>query len=248
MSNKEPEKEPEKRKLIDKWIKDYDDSVLKNKMDENNILYCEGLHKPLCRGYLHWIPLIAFIIAFFKLFQICKTTKELFFVSLWSIINIITFKTSIILHTYDLNPIQEIQIQKMDHIMVYLNTFNHILQLIFLYNYKEISLVYSYFIFLVTINITILGIYLIITCKKKDFHLFFSSIPVIAFIPLLLKHFSHKQQIYYFVLWFGILFGMIAYNLKKPVSDIFGYHEIFHFFTVISAIFSILLQHSLLEK
>ena len=241
-------KEPKKRKLIEKWKNMYDDSLLQNKMDMDNILYCEGEHKPSCRGYLHWIPFIAFTIVFFKLIQICKTTKEIFFVSMWSLINIITFKISIILHTYELNPIQEIWFQKLDHIMVYINTFNHIIQIIFLYNYKDISLLYSYFIFLITIISTLFGIYLVLSCKKKDYQLFFASIPVFLCIPLILNHFSSKQKTYFFSIWFGILFGIITYNLKIPISDIFGYHEIFHFFTIISAIFSIMLQKSLLEN
>jgi hypothetical protein len=51
-------------KLIEKWQKDYDDSVLQDKMDIDNILYCEGLHKPLCRGYLHWIAVLGYFFVF----------------------------------------------------------------------------------------------------------------------------------------------------------------------------------------
>ena len=252
MTIKEPEKrksekEPEKRKLIDKWIKDYDDSVLQNKMDKDSILYCEGAHKPLCRGYLHWIPLIAFFVAFFLFYEKCDTLiKQILFI-FWIIINIIICKTSIILHTYNLNPIQEIQIQKMDHIMIYLNIINHLVQYIFLVNYKDLSLKYSYFIFFMSVTISLYGIYLVINCKKKGYHLFFSTISLWMIIPLVIKHFSTNQIIYFAGIWVFTILGLIIYNIEKPISDIFGYHEIFHFFTVVSAIFSIFLEKNLLE-
>jgi hypothetical protein len=236
-------------KLIEKWQKYYDVSVLQDKMDIDNILYCEGLHKPMCRGYLHWIAVFGYFFVFFVFYKkYCDIPIKKILFTIWIIINIITFKTSVILHTYDLNPIQEIRIQKLDHIMIYLNTLNHIIQYIFLYKFEDNSLNYTYFILFISLLITFLGIYLTVTKKKKDYHLFFSSIPIFMCIPLILKHFNRNQLLYFFSLWFCILFGLIAYNIKVPTSDIFGYHELFHLFTIVSAFFSVLLEKSLLEN
>ena len=235
-------------KLIEKWQKDYDDSVLKDKMDIDNILYCEGSSKPLFRGYLHWFGILGFIITFFLLYEKCNTVSKKIIFSVWIFINIIVCKTSVILHTYDLNPIQEIRIQKLDHIMIYINIINHLIQYIFLFNFKDISLYYAYFILFISIIISSIGIYLTIKCEKKNHHLFFSLISLIIIVPLILKNYSKKNIFYFIFIWFFIIIGLIAYNIKVPISDIFGYHEFFHLFTLVSAFFSVLLEKSLLEN
>ena len=237
-------------KIIDKWKEKYNSSVFLTKMDTDNILYCEGNYKPLFRGYLHYVAIAILVVQFYPLYNLCKTIKQKLIISSWILINIFTFTISIIFHTYDLNPIQEINIQKIDHLMIYINTLNHIIQYLFLYNFdkESITIYYSYFILFVSLSIVILGIYLIFSCKKKYYHIIFLLIPVILLIPLVINIFKPIQSIYFFIIWVVMLLGLIIYNIQKPISNIFGYHEYFHIFTIVSLIFSILLEKSLLVE
>ena len=234
--------------LLDHWKEqNYTQDVLKNKFDPYIRIYCEGEPKPTLRGMLHYIPLVAFGACIYPLLTMCQTYLHSLVVFGFCAMNIFTFTCSVILHTWHLNPVQEIFIQKCDHAGVFLNTAMHTTQYIIL---GLRGRAWSELLLILTWLTAIWGITLIILKKKRNHHTAFCPLGLVISLPFLKAAFSPEQFTYLVVTWSAITLGLIFYVAKKPSGwpQVFGYHEFFHLLTVIATFTSIRLEMTLLES
>lgn len=252
-----PQKEKEKWHLLDHWKdKNYKQEVLQHKFDPFIRIYCEGEPKPTWRGSLHYIPVLVFAACIYPLLVKCRTPEQSVAVFGFCAINIYSFLCSIILHTWHLNPVQEIFIQKCDHAGVFLNTAIHTTQYIILGlkgrddggggGGDE----WHRHLLVLTWMTALWGIALIILKKKRNHHTAFSPVGLIVSMPFLQSALSSDQLTYLLLTWLAISLGLVLFVSKCPYGwpESFGYHEYFHLLTVIATYTAIRLEVSLLDN
>mmetsp|Transcript_25717 Transcript_25717/g.43327 ORF Transcript_25717/g.43327 Transcript_25717/m.43327 type:complete len:271 (+) Transcript_25717:81-893(+) len=240
------EREEDKWLLLDHWKdQNYTQSVLQHKFDPYIRIYCEGEPKPSWRGMLHYLPLVAFSASVYPLLMSCSSPLEEWTVLAFCAVNIFAFLCSIILHTWHLNPVQEIFVQKCDHAGVFLNTAIHTTQYLLL---GEGHGPYQYHLLALTWLTCIWGIVLIILKKKRNYHTAFCPMGLVVSMPVLVNTFTNEQLAYLLLTWLALSLGLLAFVSQKPHGwpQTFGYHEYFHLLTVIATFTSINLEYSLL--
>ena len=242
-------KEEEEWLLLDHWKdQNYRQDVLEHKFDPFIRIYCEGEPKPTWRGILHYIPVLVFAVCIYPLLTKCQTQQQSLLVFGYCATNIYSFMCSVILHTWHLNPVQEICIQKCDHAGVFLNTAMHTTQ------YLLLGLEAAGGTRLLLLGLTWLtalwGTVLIILKKKRNYHTAFCPMGLVVSLPFLQSAFSSEQLAYLLLTWLAMSVGLVLFVTQRPYGwpQTFGYHEYFHLLTVIATFASVRLEVSLLEN
>jgi hemolysin III len=241
------DKKEDKWHLLDHWKdRNFKQEILEHKFDPFIRIYCEGEPKPTWRGLLHYIPLFVFSASLYPLLTKCTNSYQTWVVLAFCGVNIYAFMCSIILHTWHLNPVQEIFIQKCDHAGVFLNTAMHTTQYLLL----GLDHHYQKYLLALTWMTCAWGIVLIILKKKRNYHTAFCPMGLVASLPVLHSHFTTDQLSYFLLTWLALSLGLLVFVTKRPFGwpQTFGYHEYFHLLTVVATFTSIRLEYSLLES
>eukprot|EP01038_Epipyxis_sp_PR26KG_P015670 gene15670-21195_t len=225
----------------------YRSSNRDNRLFPEDLLYCEGLERPLCRGFVHlfcaiifpfvvwylvidsngsyWGIIAAIAYGFSALF--CYSVSSLYHIGRWSV------KTEIIL-------------QKLDHcgIAIYAAGTNMPVSLLLLPKIWGASLG----------TLSVIGA--MIVCrniylnKPSVRQLVLSSAVIVLFWPILWFHMNYIE-------FFGMLgcavangFGAAVFvnRYPNPWPDVFGYHEIFHIFTFLGGFSTFLCNWSVIHR
>ena len=88
---------------------------IQGRLFENDLLYCEGLHKPLLRGKLHAIMLIFQPIWFLFLLQASNSFMGILTSFIYILGGIFSYGMSSILHCFEWDHQTENMILKLDH-------------------------------------------------------------------------------------------------------------------------------------
>jgi hemolysin III len=201
-------------------------------------LYCEGRHKPYYRGVLHFVALIVFIPIFMN-FVIDHVDQWLECIGLfiYCLGTTISWGCSSLLHCVRWPLQNEISVQKLDHsaVFVYIS-FTYLPVMIILSDRVHHILVYIST--LAMILICIYGIYHVYNYKSQRMHLWLvaatSSAPS---YPILSTHLTNFEKIISILGLMTYLAGAFIFGkrLLNFFPNTFGYHEVFHLFTIIAS-------------
>lgn len=135
--------------------------------------------------------------------------------------------------------------EKVDHIMIYLNTANNITQLSFL-AIKNNRLLIACIAWLVSFYAG----YNIVMKRKNVLHKLLCALPVTIAMPQMLQYMSTMEFSLFALAWGQTFLGAMAYVTQSPNiwPETFGYHEVMHLLTSTAALTGIALQYHLLDS
>lgn len=215
---------------------------------KNDKLYCEGQHKPVYRGYIHLYSLVLFPIGLWILYTGIASSYVFTIASLNLIGNYICFGTSAIFHIGNWSVQTEIILQKIDHIGISLWCFGMIAPfslLLFPYHISNKIICLC--------SVAFLGNSFLIYISKPSIILS-ANIPMVflLYIDSCTMHINQLELFFISCAYVFIAIGGFFYAFKITPSffntDIFGYHEIFHTFSVIVSIFTFLFTYSIAAR
>lgn len=210
----------------------------------DELLYCEGKHKPWFRGKIH---LASLVLAPAALHHITSVSPWIY-MNLFG--NILCFAMSGIYHTFKWSPRTEIILQKLDHQAISLWTVTMMTPIAFHIFPTEIRVKFMTILFATFIANSCA------TWSSRPSTMLASSIPLslLLFIDECLKYMSSTELTF---MMFGFAFqsvGTVMYTLSNKgyrlcgKDKIFGYHELFHIMTVGAAYYIYMLNHTIGER
>lgn len=206
--------------------------------------------KPLLRGHFHQAMFFVVLGACVPLIVRCTTGAQMVAVTIYSVCALIMFGVSTIYHRINWSPRQRLLWKKLDHAGIYLMIAGTFTPVAVLALSEESSLK-----LLVTIwTVALIGILQ---------SLFFVNLPKILSACLylivgylILPYLSEiKSTIGIknigFIIAGGVSYsiGALCYGLKRPFLNpkVFSYHEVFHLFVNLGAVFHFFVINSLIE-
>lgn len=219
----------------------------------DGLLYCEGRPKPYFRGLFHLITTTILMPIYFNLmYPQIDETYELIAVAVLYCGSLFSFGTSCLFHCLKWEKHTEISLQKLDHCAIFINiacVYTPVAIVLLNQNYDKL-----YFPVLVTLILTwiaaLLGVYHVYNYRSQRMKLWVGnillSVPAYPILSSCLTQFERTMSV------IGLLsYALGAYLFSKRYKFIesfcpliFGYHEVFHFLTVISFSCTILLLYS----
>jgi hemolysin III len=198
----------------------------------DHLLYCEGMPKPTFRGFLH---LICTVLLPFGLVHLFLESNSVFLgqfgVSVYWFGQFFCCCVSALYHIGKFNPATEIVLQKLDHcgIAICTTCINFPVCLLLL-PWPE-GLV---FLFL-SVSTCLWVVWNVLVQRRPGvWRLVLTASVIVPFLPLLYSH----MTIYEFLCVLGNCFfqslgvAVFANRSPDPFPRVFGYHEVFHVFTV----------------
>jgi hemolysin III len=206
------------------------------------MLYVEGRHKPKYRGVLHSItafpiPIIGFAILFTK----CKDVLSLFCATTTSLCIFTCLVTSTLWHRGNWNREAETFIRTLDRACILLVALGTYLPLSFYALPKSIG---YYFALYVCVT-TVCGFTWII----KGGHEFYPHLITCSSLLTIITYITdYSIALHSSIILFIYFIGFIVFLTKKPAlcPNVFGYHELFHVFVVISMVYTYYLHYRLI--
>jgi hemolysin III len=222
---------------------------IKNRLDYNTIMYCEGCAKPLMRGFLHGIISLIIPIPWFFIVNISPTLTGKLLFSFYVLCNFYSYITSYLyhVHSHKYGPEIENFVLKLDRLGIFIKIAA---------NFSPVSLLFlkNTGIYLLSLQwiLTFIGSYRIFFLNRS---LWWEPLLVggvaIFFIPELWEVMTPPEfwltMSSYIVPTFGIIFTIFKINLT-PFPEIWGYHENFHFFDVLGSIIVYSINYSLASR
>lgn len=237
-------------------------------------MYCEGRMKPILRGYFHFfgsVVLTPLLIS--VMIRDINTVVETAALITLFIGTIASWGTSALFHCYKWSLMDEIAIQRLglpslligfslmllnywlcfyiDHAAVFVNigcTFTSIAILI----RGQVQPSSSYHLPLLCVIIQWLfclyGIWHVYNKFSERMHFWILSILVaVPSFPFLGNYMTIHERLFAIAGLFSYAVGALIFGQKliDPIPKVFGYHEVFHLFTVISGVLSFWLVHSI---
>jgi hypothetical protein len=204
----------------------------------DEILYCEGLHKPYFRGKIHMTSLLVFPFAFLHLYNFTWSNSMATFAGFANLIaNFICFATSAMYHGVSWPVKYEIFFQKLDHMAISIWCHCMMYPLVFLLFPLKFGIPF----FVINTTACVLNCHNIYHSRPSI--IIHSLVPGILapFLPVCWYYFSVNAWRYCIGVIFFQLCGTIVFSMKKT-PDFFNinfvsFHEIFHFFSLGSALF-----------
>jgi len=222
---------------------------IKNRLDYNTFMYCEGCPKPFLRGFLHGIISLIIPVAWFFIVNICPTSTGKLLFSFYVLCNFYSYLVSYFyhVHSYKYGPEIENFVLKLDRIGIFMKIAA---------NFTPVSL-----LFLKQTGIYLLSLQWLLTFVGSFRILFLNrslwwepllvGIIAIFFIPELYQVMTPYEfwltMSSYVVPTFGIFFTLFKINLTS-CPEIWGYHENFHFFDVLGSIIVYAINYSLASR
>lgn len=205
------------------------------------MLYCEGRHKPTCRGVLHYyasLPLS--VIGFAVLYTKCKDVLALSCALLFSLCIFTCLFTSGLYHRCKWNRDAEQYISKLDHACILLVIFGSYLPFAFYAVPNVVGMYFASYLIFITIG----GFYWIMRGGKSTIlHLASAS----SLLSVLYYFHDTWFAIHAFLNLFIYFVGFVIFKLKKPdpLSNTFGYHEIFHVCVIVSMVYTYFVHYKI---
>ena len=218
------------------------------------LLYCEGRNKPLLRGYLHAFAVLFLLPGFvYHAIESIEASRELTAIAFYITGKLACFGTSSLFHCFSWNPKSEILLQKLDHSFIFIKiacVFTCFTTLLYPTNntYAESIIAIT---MLLTWTMAIFGVHQVF--NSRDDGMKNKILTICCGIPaysIFANGMTQTEQFYCVLI---LLFhGMGGIVFSKKVLNIFpntfGYHEVFHFCTLVSTVFSFLLLFSLTDN
>ena len=201
---------------------------------KDELLYCEGKHKPWFRGKIH-LASLAFAPA--AVYYVRFSNSPWIYFNLVG--NILCFGASGIYHTFDWSPSTEVILQKLDHQAISLWTVAMMTPIAFHLFPTEVRVKFM------TVSIATFLANSYATWTSKPSTILASLIPgsMLFFLGDCWKYMSSQELTF---MYLGFTFqsvGTVMYTLSNKgyrlfrKDKIYGYHELFHTFTVGAAYF-----------
>ncbi len=214
----------------------------------DELLYCEGKHKPWFRGKIHLASLLFAPAALNYIQSNTATNGPWIYMNL--IGNILCFAMSGLYHTFEWSPHTEIILQKLDHQAISVWTVTMMTPIAFHLFPKEIRIQFM------TISISTFLANSYATWSSRPSTILASSIPasVLLFLGECWKHMSSEELTF---MYWGFVFqsvGTLMYTLSNMgyklcgKDTVYGYHELFHTFTVMAAYCVYMCNYSIVTR
>lgn len=212
-------------------------------------LYCEGLVKPKFRGKIHLLSLLVFPYAFYKLYCIANGFTYAFFIGSISLLtNLLCFAISALYHVCNWSLENEIILQKMDHFMISLWCFGMMFPIGFLLFPETEGL---YFIGMTFLAFVANG-YCIYNSRPSIIAASIVPSVILLYVFTCYKHMNNWEWISMWSVFAFQIAGTIIFSLKIDIglisSEIFGYHEFFHFLSLFAAFFVYQVNYSIVSR
>ena len=212
-------------------------------------LYCEGLVKPEFRGKIHFLSLLAFPYAFYKLYCAANGFTYAFFIGSISLLtNLLCFGTSALYHVSNWSLENEIILQKMDHFMISLWCFGMMFPISFLLFPESEGL---YFISLTFLAFVANG-YCIYNSTPSIIAASIVPSVILLYVFTCYKHMNDWEWISMWCVFAFQIAGTIIFSLKIDTGiispEIFGYHEFFHCLSLFAAFFVYQVNYSIVSR
>lgn len=265
---KKKDKKDKNKKRKDKKMKDKDKDEDKQKkkkdkkkkvklpindgrMFANDLLYCEGRHRPLLRGYVHLLGLCTGVIPI-GLFEIIKisnndTTMQ-FFACMYFISNFICYFVSALFHILEWPSNVEIFLQKIDHIMACVYCVTTIL----LWSYALFPLKIQLPISFASVILLVINIYKILSNEPSLFIQSLTGLISVLYIPFYYTYSTKKEfalgGIILFLCSIATLIFIQEIDIPFINSTILGHHEIFHAILAVVGVIGYFMLHSMINR
>ena len=221
-----------------------------NRLFKGELLYCEGKQKPFFRGKIHLASLIFFPMGFYFAYHSNHPISG----SMNLMTNFICYGASGIYHTFSWSPSTEIIMQKIDHFGISLWSVGMMMPIAFI---------------LFPIKIRIVFLTIILSSFFVNSHAIWNSRPsIIKSSAITGSLLLFSPACYYYMnnyelkcMWLSYGFqaaGTMAYlknqqlqtdlTKKTKANHIFGYHELFHAFSLFTAFFIYTLNNSIINR
>ena len=210
-------------------------------------LYCEGMHKPSCRGIIHLISTLILPYGLYILIKECNDNTYGIISSIFYVIsNIWCYGASAIYHVGKWSPKTEILLQKLDHAGISIMSVGTFLPTILL-----LFPLIDGIIFLLLLIITCgYNIYNIIQLRPSVLGQAFVPAVSVLFIYRMYDTFTSLEFSLYILTCILKSIGVIIFVKQKPdpLPDTFGYHELFHCFVVASGVAIFICNFSIIHR
>jgi len=214
----------------------------------DELLYCEGKHKPWFRGKIHLASLLLAPAALHHMQITDAGSSPWIYLNLFG--NILCFGMSGLYHTFEWSPKTEIILQKLDHQAISVWTVTMMTPIAFHIFPAEVRVQFM------TISITTFLANSYATWSSRPSTILASSIPtsVLLFLGECWKHMSSEELTF---MYWGFAFqfvGTVMYTLSNRgyklygKDTVYGYHELFHTFTVMAAYCVYMCNHTIVTR
>jgi len=230
---------------------EYETAAKDGRLFNDGKLYCEGAHKPKFRGYLHAVSLIAFPYILWKYWKLTNKTGGLvFYLAMFLFFSgFITILTSALYHTVSWNAEQEIIIHKMDYLFLMIFAMSIFYPILLLTFSKETQWIGYLFLAIIT-GLTGWNLYGTLNKQPSLFRMIsvpVSQVPIFYYYHKFMTEFEWKA---FMICAISQIVGVIIFAKEYTVfdPDIIGFHEIYHFITLISIAAAYLMNYSIIER
>jgi channel protein (hemolysin III family) len=209
---------------------------------KDELLYCEGKHKPWFRGKIHLASLVFVPVA---VYYISFSNSPWVYFNLFG--NVLCFAVSGFYHTFDWSPSTELFLQKLDHQAISLWTVTMMTPIAFDLFPTETRVKF------LTILLSAFIANSYATWTSQPSTILASSIPG-SLLLFLGECWKHMDSMEWTCMLLGFAFqssGTVAYVLSNKGyrlcgnDTIFGYHELFHTATLFSAYFVYMVNYTI---
>jgi channel protein (hemolysin III family) len=231
--------------------KEYTFPIKDGRMFDNKLLYCEGRHKPLLRGFVHLFGLCSGIIPL-GLFEIIKIAQNdtilIILACCYFISNFICYFISSLFHILKWPSNVEIVLQKIDHIMVCL----YCVVTIVLWSYALFPLKIQLPLSISSLILLCINIYKIYNCEPSLLIQSLTGLVSILYIPFFYMYTTKKEFAFASTILLLATIGVILFikEIDIPFIDntILGHHEIFHLLLAIVGLVGYFMLHSIIYR
>ena len=211
------------------------------------LLYCEGLEKPICRGFIH---LFATIVLPFGMWHLNRESNGnkwgLIASTVYIITNIWCYGFSALYHVGKWSPKVEIFLQKLDHCgiaLLSMGTFLPVGILLFPLGTGVVFIV-------MLLSTSLWACWNIMHTRPSVIRQALVPCVSLVFIPALYVHLTTFEFICYLCTILLQVLGMFVFisSWPNPLPRIFGYHELFHVFVVAAGVVVYLCNWSVVRR
>jgi predicted membrane channel-forming protein YqfA (hemolysin III family) len=221
------------------------------RMFTNDLLYCEGRHRPLLRGFVHLLGLCSGMIPI-GLFEIIKISNNdtimITLACLFFICNFICYFVSALFHILDWPANVEIVLQKIDHIMCCVYCVSTLL----LWSYALFPFKIQIPLAIVSIILLIINIYKILSHEPSLVIQALTGLVSLLYIPFFYAYSTKREfalcGIVLFLCYFGVVIFIQELDLPFINNNIIGHHEIFHMMLALVGIIGYFMLHSIITR
>ena len=221
------------------------------RMFTNDLLYCEGRHRPLLRGFVHLLGLCSGMIPI-GLFEIIKISNNdtimMILACIFFICNFICYFVSALFHILEWPANVEIVLQKIDHIMCCVYCVSTLL----LWSYALFPLKIQMPLAITSIILLIINIYKILSHEPSLVIQSLTGLVSLLYIPFFYTYSTKREFALCGMVLFLCLFGVIIFiqeiDLPFINNNIIGHHEIFHAILAVVGVIGYFMLHSMITR